>query len=294
MKYNPTIITRPLSCSSSESHIIDLPVGDSYFISLKEWIPPTLPFKTANNTIPSQVRNSLYLEHEYEGICCISVEGGNLVFKIKSTENVLEDTSVDWNISNGGVIDNDSLRDKNCTHDKGFDYLNNVHYLSEFSDFINTSGTATIPKGSKEVVVSVGTIDHGIWTGGVNSYKVFTVTLSNITEPDILLVDGRDSSVGLIEDSSVTPTLQGDVNISVKMHDMTNVEPLIDPSTGLASGFSLGLDLEGNSNLRTTIIDSVPMVSLTLVPSGVGSASSDDLSNGTVFVQAIIQSGRRD
>jgi len=294
LQYNKTIVTKPLSCSAGDSHLIDLPVGDTYFISLKEWAAPTLPFLSADNNIPPQIRPSVYLEHDYKQVCTLVAEGTDMTFTVSLTEPVATDTSVDWTITNGGSVDHDGLRDTNSTSDDTFSYINDVHGVSVDGDFGILTGTATILAGTDSIDVTVGTNDDGLWTGGANTYKVFTVTLSNLSDPNMLLLAGRDSAIGLIEDVAVTPALEGTIDLSIQMHDLVATEPLINPSTSSQDMFDLSLDTGGDSNIRTVIIDDVPMVSMTFTPNTVVAADASDMTNGTVFVQAIIQSGRRD
>ena len=294
LKYNKTIITRPLSCTAGDSHLIDLPVGDTYFMSLKEWVAPTLPFQEADNVIPPQVRPSVYLEHVYAQICTVVEEGTDMSFTVRLTDTVATDTTVDWTITHGGVVAHEGLRDTNSTGDDTFSYINDVHGVSVDGDFAALTGSATVLAGNDSVVVTVGTVDDAVWTGGPNTFKVFTVTLSNLSDSSMLLLDGRDSATGLIEDIAATPALSGWVDLGIQMHDLVATEPLIDPSTGSQDLFILGVDDNGASNIRSVIIDDVPMVSMTFTPNTVVAADASDLTGGTVFVQAIIQSGRRD
>ncbi|AUR89050.1 hypothetical protein NVP1121O_022 [Vibrio phage 1.121.O._10N.286.46.C4] len=291
MKYQTPIIPHPYSLTDTNTLDVDLKWGDSYFISLTNYTVPAL------NTVPReeeirQPRNSFYIEEMVKGIADNVVEGNDVTLTIRSLDPVGQDETVDWAITHVGDLPNEyMITETGNTPD--INYSQTINTPTVDGAFSALTGTATITAGTDSVTVTLNTVDDAVFTGGANTFRIGTVTLSNPSN-DMLLSLNTPSSLILLEDATVVPAIEGGVLLWVKMHEMTEYEPLIDPNTSAQAGFILGNSDTGESNLRTVIIDDVPMVCLRFVPDSIAAVDASDITAGKVFVQPVIQVGRRD
>ncbi len=289
MKYVKKVISRPVLSTEVFEHELDW--GDTFFVSLREYPAPDITIVEPPKLHISNL-NPIFIHETNSGIFDVKTEGVDLVVTIRSRDDVTVDTLVEWTITHGGILDPSlgQLEDTTITHLDGFDY-NDLHRDTVVADIPTLTGVATILAGTSSVVIQIPTVDDTVFTGGKNTFKRCTITLDSTDNADTILHTERLTSVGLIEDSSVLPVLEGTVQVSCRMNVETNIEPL----TGSAGQetFTLGVDALGSPNLATLIIDDTPLESIVMTPVDILAADATDLTNGGVYYQVIIKPATR-
>lgn len=246
----------------------------------------------APDPIPPTPTTVIYIDSDNKYIFDSQVEGADLTLNLKTTETLLADCTVDWTITHGATLPNEVIFNDNVSDPK-FDY-NSINTDTMDSDFPAVTGSATILGGTNSVSVVIPSLDDSVNTLDKGSYKTFTITLSNPSDPAVSIYEPCSSSVGLISDATVAPSIEGSVKFDVKLHELAMYEPLNNPETGDQEQFTRGVDLNGYTNIRSVVIDDVPMTTIKLLPSDIVSADvSVDYNIVPSYFQVIVQSGRR-
>lgn len=292
MNYNPTLYTHPIPFTPTTTTELPVPVGDSYFITLMECEAPEINFTSSRGDIQqgNVIRNTLYLSEMHHSVAYVGQEGTDITLTVKTSENVTQDVTIDWTITHGGVFHNSELVNSkaNIGH---FDYTA-LHRDTQDTDFALLTGQVMIPQGSNEITFTVSTVDDLLWTGGINTYKLATITLSNVSDTNLLT--DRMQALIMLEDNATTPVFEGEVELWVRMGDSDDchLEPLGGRSDAVT--FSIGYDDNGDSLLETSIFDDVDIRSIAfrtniapIAPNG------EDATNSVFYYKAQIKSGRR-
>jgi hypothetical protein len=292
MNYNNTLYTHPIAFAAGSILEIEPPVGDSYLITLKECNAPALVYSPSRGAIERSkvIRNTLFVSEEYHGIASVAKEGESITITVKASAPVATDTTVNWVISHGGVFSNGELSNHK-PNIGSFDYTT-LHKNTVDADFDVLGGTATILAGTDSVDVVINSVDDTVWTGGVNTFKIATFTISDPS--DTMMLMQRNSAVILLEDNTPTPVYEGDVELWVRMgdHEDCHLEPLGGRSDPVK--FSIGYDTEGNSLLETCIFDDTNIKSIAFKTSTDATApNGEDITGGVLYYKAQIKSGRR-
>lgn len=291
MNYTDILITPPIPTAAGTPYEISTVKGDTCYLSLIQWLPPIPSF---DESPPHQDtgRPNLYIEEIHDNIASLVTEGSDVVLTIKSSEVVSVHSTVDWAITHTGNLDDKIFKDENENLKSVFNYIDSIHSSTDDTTLTILTGTATILSGTDNVVINIPTVDDTIYTGGVNTYKIGTVTLSNpFTGMD--LSPNKSSSHILIEDNSILPVISGHFTLEVKLHPLTAYEKIIDPDTDEQATIVLGVDGDGYTNLKTQVWDDLPLRSIRLTPVDVVGIGGEVLTGGNVYVQAIVQIGRR-
>lgn len=292
MNYNTTLFTHPIPFRLGEITELQVPVGDSYFITLKECDAPALSLTNPRDDIlrDNVVRNTVYLSEQHHTVGSVVKEGSPITITIKASEAVTADTTVDWVITHGGVFPNGEL--KNEKPNVGdFDY-STLHTDTADADFDVLNGTATILAGTDSVDVVINSVDDLIWTGGVNTFRVATFTISNLSDANMLI--DRTSVLLLLEDNTTTPAYEGTVELWVRMGDAEDchLEPLGGRTEAVK--FNIGYSDDGSSLLETSIFDDTDIRSIAFkTPKDATATNGEDITTGTLYYKAQIKSGRR-
>ncbi|CAH9011956.1 conserved hypothetical protein [Vibrio phage 501E54-1] len=293
MKYDTTIVSPPFLLRDLESNFIDSDTSDTYFLTLVHYKFPEYVVKDFVEVNP-QVKNSFYLKQDENSICDVKVEGEDVNFTISLSRVAQQDATVDWEITferpNMGV----DFKPQHLVKE-GYS-VEDSHEVSTPVDYVTLTGTETILTGDQEVLVTVSTVDDLVNTLTSNQYKVSKVSLSNPTGDTVLYShNDMDSGYLLLKDASPEAIVEGEVLVDIKMHELAEFEPLIDPDTSTQVSYNVGQDLEGNSELRSKIIDDTPIKAFRFTPSEI--VSSDGLVDYLTvnrYYQIVVQSGRRD
>lgn len=291
MKYNPTVRTYPLKCAAGELHEIEVPFGDTYYIALTEWENEPLTMEPAREDIQRDkvIRNTVYLGEQNKSIGNLVTEGEDLVFTIKITEPLATDLTIDWVITGTTDLPDEMVTSQNATLD-GFDYTT-LHREATVADIPTMTGTATLLAGDTSVDVVIPTIDDVIWTGGENTFKCCDFTISNLSDTDLLL--DRDKVFGLVMDSSVTPTVEGVVELWVRMDKELHLERLGGLSDAVT--YTIGYDDDGMSKLETGIFDDIDIHSIAFrVSEDFTATLGEDMTAANTYIKAVIKTGRRE
>lgn len=293
MRYDTPIISPPFLLRDAVTNTIDSSTSDTYFITV-------VPFKFPEYTlgtpvgIKPQVKNSFYIEQDSNKISDIKVEGQDLIFTIKLTRPAEADTTVDWNLT----FEKPSLgKDFKPSHIESENYLvEDSHNIAVAGDFAVATGTESIITGDQEVQVTINTTDDGVNTLSEHQYRFAKITLSNPTgDTAIYSVDSLHEAYLLLSDASLAPVVEGGIVVDIKMHELAEYEPLLDPETSGQVTFDIGQDLDGKSNLRSKVIDDTPIKSFQFTPEDVVDVDGlVDYLTVDRYYQVIIQSGRRD
>ena len=292
MNYNTTLFTHPIAFTAGNTVELNVPVGDSYFITLKECDAPALSYSPAREDImrDTVIRNTVFLSEQHHSIASAVKEGSPITIAIKASEAVTADTTVDWAITHGGVFPNGELA--NTKPNVGsFDYTT-LHTDTVDADFDALTGTATILAGTDSVDVVVNTVDDATWTGGVNTYRIATFTISNLSDAGMLVE--RDAALILLEDNTTTPVYEGTVELWVRMGDAEDCH--LEPLGGRADPvkFNIGYSDDGSSLLETSIFDDTDIKSIAFkAPEDATAPNGEDITTGTLYYKAQIKSGRR-
>ncbi|BAV80917.1 hypothetical protein [Vibrio phage RYC] len=283
-------VSPPKLLRDGEVHEIRNKVNSTFFISAIEYPFPNLVTK-ARTDFPDKIKNGLYIEGAYEGIAGIQQEGFVFRFKIKPRYPLTASVTVDWTITYDN-IDVSGMFDTNEDIDEDFEETS-LHLSATDSDFVEVSGTETIPDGSDGVEVMITTVNDNTPLMVANQFKLAKVSLSNASDGMQIYDDISDSLIFLFEPDPV-PAIEGSIDIGAKLYKLLPKQPIIDSSTSAQASIDMGVDAEGESLARTQIIDDLPVHSFFFEPNGV-KASDDSVDYTTVprFYQVIIQSTRR-
>jgi len=294
MNYNKTVYTSPMVFAAGQDHEIEAPLGDTYFITLTEWQNRPLNLLPARPAIERDkvIRNTLFIRDTNSHIADIVTEGEDLNVVVALTEAYGIDISFDWTITHGGDFINGEA---NWEKDESNYNYQQLHRDTVDADYNATlTGQATIAAGDTTVTITIPTVDDAVFTGGENSYKVSTITLSNysVGTGDILPDESRTSSLIIMSDSSPRPIIEGVVSLWVRMGEDTEMERLGGRSDAVS--FSLGQDTNGDSLLETCIFDDTPIEKLIFrVAEDPTAPNGEDITQTTLRFNAQIKSGRR-
>ncbi|ATN93388.1 hypothetical protein [Pseudoalteromonas phage J2-1_QLiu-2017] len=217
-------------------------------------------------------------------------EGQPIAFKIKSTEAVTIDTVVSFEVEHTNLLPDSFFRDDKQYEEQAPVLIKELYPLAQDTDFVVTTGTATILAGTDEVEVVLNTVDDGIVTQGVNGYRVSSLKITAQDNPTMQIhFDNKQVNL-LIEDAGIIPdNLEIVLDMWGRLHPLANFEPLVSTSS-TAETFTFGKDDDGDSLLRTQIIDDTPLDAIQLRPTDVVTApDGEDLSTMTIryFVATI-------
>ena len=309
MKYSNTIVTPPVRTDETT----EVPIGgygDSLFISLDYDIPKTLhlpePDKVGTTRFPS-----VYIEEVGKGIGAVHKLGEDLVFTVKTSQPVLADTTVDYTITTATFPD------------VGLRASDRVHAFVDTSDYTRFFGqtdttlittltpTVTILAGTDSTVVTIPTTANTTMLYGEGSYFASQVTLSNISDPQMMIHFDLGDSYLLSEDAISYPVWNGvEIEVWGKLPHVSYYQPVIDPDTSTTVSFVFDFETadDGLGNititdtlLRSKIIDDIPLESLQFRPVD-GNSPLDienvgaeiDLTTQLPFYTIKVTTGRRD
>ncbi len=287
MKINEILVSPALSVADGEVIIPVKGKGTSWVIGVRQWLPNVVDFPPIKYASTPKV----YLAQTSEHIHGICTEGSPLILTINLREAHDVDVTGTWTITTEedglvigsipvGVVsgmhsDADNIEDT-------YDNFNRLSLLAD-ADLPLKTDIFTIPAGETTVEVSVDTTDDAVYTGGPNTYKVGTVTVTNDQDLNI-----QGEGVVLIMDASPVSLCNGNVSVSGRVHDLLPVESVIDPSTENQLSMAVG------TGSQSYMIDDTPLTELRFTPVGIVFNVQDGGvdPNGTDYLyQLVIQAG---
>ncbi len=285
MNYNNKYVTQPFTNDLE----LQMDSGDSYFMGLRQWTGITPQIDTFVEPAFIQALPHIYIESALEQCVGVVPEGSNITVTVKSDRNVLVDTTVDYTIAGTTDVPQAWMLDPNCTED--YDSTS-VLTSATITDIPTLTGQAVILADTDSITFDIVTVDDTIFTGGINSYRSFSVTLSNPDNP-LFVVKDDTISYGLLADTTPLPVVEGQVLVSVRMDDLLGWEPLEQPSEPTQQGFTLGNDANGNSLIRSLQVDDIPLRRVRFEPQEFVASDASDITGGNLYYQMVVYTGRR-
>lgn len=290
MKYNKTLVTPPLSMLTSK-HRVDLPRGDTYFLSLRVWkalglsLPQSEPFEPTPNP------NTIFIDTSFKGAYASVKEGTTLSFDISCSTPADVDTSVNWTITHNAIVPSAWIK-RETEEENEVNYASLCVTNTSDADFGSVSGTAIITAGNSSINVQITTNDDTVLSGGSGYFRAGLLTIISTDNVRYMLQPDGDSAILIIEDNNILPPLQGLITMGGKLHPLLSTEPLIDPMTDEIVSFNIGFT-GADSNLRTFTIDDMPLDEITINIPTILATDASDITGVPIFLQAIIHSGNR-